>query len=159
MTAKFGDKHPKMKGNKYAIGNEGGRPTKQPLDLIKAVDEYLDTCNDGYEKILKDFNGGKEIYEFQFRVALPTVAGLAGSLNVSRETIYAWEKENKEFSDRLGILMAKQEKRLIDMGLSGIYNSNITKLLLTKHGYTDKADITSDGKSLIINFDVPFNPS
>lgn len=141
---------PDMVGNKYALGNKGGRPTKVSPALIALVDEYLSTCTDGYLKIQKDFSDGKDIFEYQFRVALPTIAGLAIYLNISRDTIYEYQKANKEFSDRLDMLMAQQEKRLIEMGLAGIYNSNITKLLLYKHGYSDKVetDLTSKGEKI-----------
>ena len=55
--------------------------------------------------------------------------------------MYAWEKEHKEFSYILADIKAKQEKVLISKGLSGDFNSAITKLVLGKHGYHDKQDV------------------
>ena len=40
--------------------------------------------------------------------------------------------------------------KLIDGGLSEAYNSTITKLMMTKHGYSDKIqnDVTTNGESI-----------
>lgn len=47
--------------------------------------------------------------------------------------------------ERLG---SEQEERLINNGLGGQYNPTIAKVLLTKHGYTDKVDVTSKDEKL-----------
>jgi len=44
----------------------------------------------------------------------------------------------QEFSDILKELDADQEIKLLNSGLTGDFNSTITKLILTKHGYSDK---------------------
>jgi hypothetical protein len=44
--------------------------------------------------------------------------------------------------------LSTQERILVSKGLKGEFNSNIAKLALGKHGYTDKQDVTSDGKAL-----------
>jgi len=75
-------------------------------------------------------------------VRIPTLEGLAVFLNVSRSTIYEWANKHPEFSDILEQAMARQAQGLIENGLMGIYNATITKLLLTKHGYVDKQEIT-----------------
>ncbi len=73
---------------------------------------------------------------------IPMVCGLALHLNLSRETIYAWsrDEDKQDFSDIVNVLMAKQEKMLFSGGLSGDFNASITKLALTKHNYSDKTD-------------------
>ena len=45
-------------------------------------------------------------------------------------------------------MMATQGDQLINNALVNKYNSSITKLLLSKHGYVERQDITSDGKAL-----------
>ena len=60
--------------------------------------------------------------------------------------MYKWEAENKEFSDILADIKAKQESVLINKGLSGDFNSAITKLVLGKHGYHDKQDMDLKGE-------------
>ena len=79
---------------------------------------------------------------------LPSIEGLARYLEVSRDTLYEWEKQYPEFSDILEAVRAEQADRLINNGLSGDYNPTITKLMLSKHGYSDKTDITTAGQPL-----------
>ena len=57
---------------------------------------------------------------------IPSVVGLA--------------KVKKEFSDILRRINNNQHFELLHGGLSGELNSNITKLVLGKHGYHDKQD-------------------
>jgi hypothetical protein len=155
---------PAPANNKYAVGNEGGRPTKLTLELLEKAKGYLDTCQDEYEQYIKQANQekGYEMYGERLKVRLPGVAGLARWLNVSRDTIYAWREENEEFSDIVEDIASEQEKRLLDQGLAGLYNPTIAKLVLSKHGYHDKSetDITSKGEKIenpgtqyILNFE------
>ena len=79
-----------------------------------------------------------------------SIEGLAGYVGISRETIYAWEKEKEEFSDIVREVREKQAKSLVNNGLNGKFSSPITKVMLTKHGYREAtdADITSGGEKL-----------
>jgi len=73
------------------------------------------------------------------RDAIPSHVGLSSLLDVRRETLYAWAKdEKKNFSNILAKCNAEQERVLLNMGLIGEYNSNIVKLVLGKHGYNEK---------------------
>jgi hypothetical protein len=78
---------------------------------------------------------------------VPSIAGLACVLNVTRETCRAWgiDPEKSEFSGILDELAQKQERELLNNGLAGNFNAPITKMMLTKHGYSDK--IENDLKS------------
>lgn len=117
-----------------------GRPTDYSKEILDKVSDY----------ILNHKEYGDEV---------PSVAGLSTHLNIARSTIYDWasQEDKKEFSDILEKLLSTQEKALINSGLNGKFNSTITKLILTKHGYTDKADVTSDGKAISLSFDSTFN--
>lgn len=80
---------------------------------------------------------------------VPTVAGLSIVLDVARSTVYLWAKEHKEFSDSLEDLMSVQEKELITNGLQSLFNPVIAKLMLGRHGYSDKQEVTGkDGAPL-----------
>jgi len=105
----------------------GGRPTKYTPELLEECHRYL-----------KDFN------------TLPSIAGLAVRLDVNRDTLQTWAKDEDkpEFSDIYGKLMAMQEDELIRNGLMGHFNASITKMILTKHGYSDKVDATSSDGSM-----------
>jgi len=101
-------------------------------------------------------------YLENFRVygdVIPSVAGLALHLNKARSTVYEWRQheDKQEFADILHNILSLQEKLLINNGLTGEFNSNITKLVLGKHGYTDKTDITSDDKPVPILNVLPDN--
>ena len=108
-----------------------GRPSIYKPDMVEKARRYI--ANHEY-----------------YNDPVPTVAGLACVLGVVRDTCYAWAKdENKpEFSDILGELAQKQERVLIARGLVGEFNAPITKMMLTKHGYSDKVEndhTSSDG--------------
>ena len=115
------------KGNQYALGNNGGPPTKYTPELEALAHAYL-----------KD-------YEDVHGQAIPSAVGLAKILNVAQSTVYKWAEENdKELSDILGKLKDLQHETLVSKGLKGEFNSTITKLILTKHGYSDKQEIKAD---------------
>ncbi len=107
-----------------------GRPLEYNLTYVKKAKEYLDSCD-------------KE---------LPSIEGLAVFLEVHRSTIYDWKTKYNEFSDILEKILAEQAKRLMNNGLTGKWSATISKLILTKHGYSDKSetDLTSGGKPLPI---------
>ena len=120
-----------------------GRPTDYSEEIVVKAKAYLDSCVD--EEIEK---GTEQKPIYQVKVKLPSIAGLALHLGIARSTVYEWKKEHKAFSDILDDILSQQEKVLLENGLSGTYNPTITKLVLGKHGYTDKQDVTSDGKQL-----------
>ena len=111
--------------------NPVGRPSELPQMTIKAR-EYL---NGGYELVNE---------------VIPTIAGLACYVGKNRDSIYQYKKESAEFSDILDGIMRLQESKLINQGLTGAFNSTITKLILTKHGYSDKVetDLKSSDNSM-----------
>lgn len=117
-----------------------GQPTKYSKAKLEKAIDYITNYAD-YEDVI------------------PSVAGLAVVLEVSKKTLYNWAEveENSEFLHALSRLATNQERRLLNGGLSGSYNPTITKLILTNHGYSDKPreDIDDeDAPPLDINFDV-----
>lgn len=129
-----------------------GRPTEYKEDILVKAKEYIDSCEDEETQKVKQSNNNKgyEMYYNKIKVNLPTIEGLAVYLEISRDTIYDWEKKYKEFSDIIERLRAKQANALINNGLSGDYNATIAKVLLTKHGYREGIEqMGKDGKDLI----------
>lgn len=125
------------------------RPTIYNEDLVNKTKQYVNDSEDSSEQELSGLSvKGTELYRSKVIVNLPSIEGLAYYLGIHKDTIYAWEKEHEEFSDVIGDLRAKQAQQLINKGLSGDYNPTIAKVLLTKHGYIDKQDVTSDGKAI-----------
>ncbi|EPS9063945.1 DNA-packaging protein [Providencia stuartii] len=99
-----------------------GRPSKFAESLVKAK-EYL---MGGYETVCD---------------VVPSVAGLACYLGVSRSTVQQYAKENEDFSGTLESIKTLQENRLINKGLIGEFNPTITKLMLANHGYSEKQEV------------------
>lgn len=112
-----------------------GRPTSLTPEVIEKAQEYLDTYN-------------TELGEL-----VPTVAGLSLFLGVSRKSIYIWEDSEQTpvtFLHILEAIKSRQETRLVNGGLGNEFNPTIAKMMLTKHGYSDKQEIdhTSGGEKM-----------
>ena len=108
-----------------------GRPRTYKPDMVEKARRYIASHED-------------------FDDPVPTVAGLACVLGVVRDTCYQWAKDEDkpEFSDILSELAQKQERCLVRGGLMSDFNAPIAKMMLTKHGYSDRVEsdhTSSDG--------------
>lgn len=75
--------------------------------------------------------------------AFPSLVGLCSVINRAKSTVYDWAKrEDNDFSDILAAINEKQELVTFNKAMTGEYNASIAKLLLGKHGYSDKQDQT-----------------
>jgi hypothetical protein len=136
----------------------GGRPTALDEDMITKARSYL-------------FCDGKKAAYAERGNLIPTIEDFALYLQVSRDTIYDWEKVplhkvaasedaealneqihlRAEFSYIVEAIRQEQSNLLVNNGLSGKYNATIAKLILSgKHGYVERTeqDITSKGESI-----------
>jgi hypothetical protein len=122
---------PAPKGNKNALGNDGGRPAlfNSPEELQAKIDEY--------------FNGGANQKEYptlagSVKIPIYTISGLAYFLGFSaRQSFYDYENR-VEFSDiikraRLRIEM-NYEENLIDKACTG------SIFALKNMGWKDKTE-------------------
>ena len=100
-------------------------PTKYTPELVETARNYVENYAD-YDDVI------------------PSVCGLSLVLGVHRKTLYEWVKEEdkQEICDILETINAKQAKVLLNKGLSGVFNSAIVKLVLGKHGYHDKQELS-----------------
>lgn len=103
--------------------NPVGRPTKYTPELIEKAREFVASK----------------------RGQFTMIAELALELGIRRSTVHEWAKdpEKKEFSDIVEELQSGQELYLAKGTLNGDLNATMAKLLLTKHGYSDKQDLSS----------------
>jgi hypothetical protein len=108
-----------------------GRPTKYSDEVIEKAEGYL-----------KNY---RELGDM-----IPSVVGLADELCVTQKTLYNWSEKHPKFLHMLERINARQHRTLLSGGLSGEMNSNITKLVLAKHDYSDKqaVDATSSDGSM-----------
>tara|TARA_R110002096_G_scaffold87047_4_gene199970 strand:- start:262 stop:609 length:348 start_codon:yes stop_codon:yes gene_type:complete len=98
------------------------RPTIYTDEFLETAYEYIKDCPD----------------------VIHTVVGLCLYVGISKSTAYKWAEEGKEaFSDILNTVAALQERKLVTNGLTNEFNASITKLMLTKHGYSDKVESTN----------------
>lgn len=101
--------------------NKGGRPTVYKPAILRKAKHYL---------------ANYEEYDDE----IPSIAGLADTLGVARDSLYEWAKhdDKKEFSDTIKAIRVKQERVLLNNGLNGTFNSKIAGIVLLNHGYSDK---------------------
>ena len=119
---------------------QGGRPTKLDDALKTKAKKYL---NGDY------ITAGHKV---------PSIAGLSRYLDVARNSLTNFGEQDAEFLSTLESIKAEQELLLISGGLGGDFNSTIAKLMLTNHGYSDKAQVdnTSSDGSMSPNLKIEF---
>jgi hypothetical protein len=104
------------------------------MDKKRKVGRPEDYCPEIVEKAWAYANGGW----ITAGDKVPSIAGLACEIGIHRDTCHDWAKDhNKEFSDVLKTIAQKQERELLNNGLAGTFNPPITKMMLSKHGYSD----------------------
>ena len=103
----------------------GGRPKTLTSEVKKKARDYIN-----------DFES--------YGHAVPSLVGLCRVINRSRQTLYNWSNDDSEFLDILEAINESQELVTLNKALTGEYNATIAKLLLGKHGYTDKQTLRAD---------------
>lgn len=104
-------------------------PVGRPSELAQSLDKAKEYLMGGYESVGE---------------VVPTVAGLACWLKKSRTAVYDYASQNDEFSYIVEGILSMQETKLIAGGLKGEFNPTIAKLMLTKHGYSDKQEVVGN---------------
>ena len=128
--------------------NKGGRPSKYNPEIQKLADDYVDSHGLYNEVTGSD---GKKIMMVN---SIPSVAGLALELKISRETVYQWGKTYSQFSDTLERLNSKQQQFLLHHGLTKNYDSSFAKFIsVNLTNWRDKVEQTVDQKTVQINID------
>lgn len=118
----------------------GGRPTAYNTTYLDKVKEYMKACPD----------------------KVPSLCGFAMTLDVCESTLKKWKAlsvkdldpdkypQFDEFLHLLDKLMDLQKITALNGGVSGDWNSTIAKLVLTKHGYSDKTETKHEGLEAIM---------
>ena len=117
-----------------------GRPTKYTEDMPDKVYAYIAKCKAKPQGETRD---GLTIDQ------LPLLCGLVKVLKANNDTITEWRKIYPLFSEACEELLSVQKKTLIQLGLSGAYNSTIAaRILGANHGMADKKNIDMNVKEL-----------
>ena len=143
------------------------RPTKYNSKILKKTIEYVNSLDRDEELEQFTISDGEKSTGYQHRLmknTLPSLARLSRILHVSRNTINEWRKEHEAFSDACEELMALQEAKLIEYGVSGVYaQATVNRILAANHGYVDKsgAPLPSSGPTTLIqnNFNILNSPA
>lgn len=120
--------------------DKAGQPPKYeaPEEMKAVVDAYFQYCDTTI--ITKQVVQGGDI----IKVSMPTpytMAGLALALNMSRETLNQYGK-NEKFSDIIIHARRKIEQDNVTKGLTGIYDPKTNNLnLASNYGYSTKEKI------------------
>ena len=122
----------------------GGRPSKYNDKTCEKAMAYLDSFYPSEDDIP---DTDSKVVDLTKQV-IPSIAGLALELNVDRTTVYEWAKDEgkSEFSNILAKILSLQEVMCVNNGITGLFNSNIAKLVLGKHGYHEKIDNQHTGE-------------
>lgn len=130
---------PAAKGNKYALGNNGGRP-------LKYKPEYC-------QEIIKFFSSNPyDIIEGKVKVNdLPTFEKFAVNIDVCVDSLHEWKKRYKEFFEAYKKAQQLQKNFLITNALLGNYNS--TFAIFTAKNITDMRDVI-ENKNINYNKDL-----
>ncbi len=129
-----------MKTLEVMVRGKFGRPTIYTPQMLDESLEYLNlfSLKQGERECLVD------------QEVIPTIVGLCRYIKRSKSTVYSWLKDEDkgDFLDIVSAIEESQHISLVSGGLSGSYNPMITKLILSKHGYSEKTEVdntSSDG--------------
>lgn len=140
------DKGQFKEGHNVSVGNNGGRPPEPiPEDKIEKALEYIESFSDMPALVEKDSDNGVK------KINFPSIEELADKLQISRQTVYDWAEKDTKFLDIKERILIKQAMYSIKYGISGLSNASITKLILGKHGYSDKQEIDIGKKEELSN--------
>lgn len=103
-----------------------GRPSGYSSEILDKANKYLADCKSGK--------------------MIPYIEELASELDVSRDTVYEWEKVHPEFSDTIKKIKDYQSLRLMQEGVGNRSNPAVTIFILkAKHGFIETTQQIVDG--------------
>jgi hypothetical protein len=117
------------------------RPTTYNDELVKKAHDYLEEFS--LPRSERENTTSEE--------EIPTIVGLCRYIERGKTTVYNWiaddeDEEKDKFRDICSAIAELQEVKLVTGGLVGGWNPQVTKMILTKHGYSDKQEIDHSSK-------------
>lgn len=127
------------KGNKYAVGNKGGRKTKYKQEYCEKIIKFFDIEPTKEVDVVTTFKNKTTRESTEERPNhLPFFADFAAKIGVNGDTIVEWAKKHKEFTAAYTRAKALQKQHLVTCGLLGLYNSKFA--VFTAINITDMRD-------------------
>lgn len=127
------------KGNKFAIGNNGGCPEKYSPEYCKKIVDFFNIPPCKVETHT-DNNGKPHLIVEPANY--PTFEKFAFDIGVCVDTLHEWKKVHKEFSESYSLALSLQKNILLTNGLNESYNSQFAKFVATNcHGMRDRTEV------------------
>jgi hypothetical protein len=139
-------------GNKFAVGNKGGRPTDYKSEYCDQLIEWFE-IEPNREVEIPHYKDGEVTWNDYKTVAnrLPKFHEFAKSIGTSTVTMLEWCEKHEEFLNAYTRAKELQKYFLIENGLNGCYNPNFA-IFVSKNitDMRDRQELTGpDGKDLI----------
>lgn len=121
------------KGNKFAVGNHGGRPTKYKPEYCQKLVEYFSIEPNKRELVsVAEAYGKKGNTTFTKKEwknvpnRLPTLIKFCQSIGITQWTLLEWVDKHDEFSQAYAKAKELYKNFLIENGVLGLYNAAFT---------------------------------
>lgn len=138
---------PAPKGNQYALGNNGGAPTKYKPEYCDAIIDYFrrEPVVTNYKKEYYKDGSLKSETPVLCPADFPTLQEFADSLNVTYQTLLNWSEEYKEFFEAITRARQIQESIWLKNGMSNLYNAQFAQFFGKNClGYKDKVEVDAN---------------
>lgn len=140
-------------GNKFAIGNEGGSPTKYKTEYCEMLVDFFRVQPQILKKKRTYFADGQLKSEEEYPIAseLPTFQSFADKIGVHVDTLHEWKNKHEEFSEAYARAKQLQEHIWLVNSMGNLYNAQFAQFFGKNClGYKDKTEVESTNT----NYDV-----
>ena len=135
-------------GNKYAVGNNGGRPTAYKPEYCDLIIEHftIQPQQTVYKKTYYPDGSIKSEEPVVLAEQFPTFQKFADSIGVHMSQLTRWQDEYEEFRTSYARAKQLQENIWLVNGMSNLYNSQFAQFFGKNClGYKDKTETEITG--------------
>lgn len=144
---------PAPKGNKFAVGNEGGQPTKYRSKYCKEIINFFSE-DPNRQEVSARMTGKNDFEKEEYKLVankLPTLSKFARKIGVTVETLHNWTKSYDEFFVAFTHAKELYKEFIAENALNEVYDSRFA-IFLAKNttDWKDRTetDITTGGKPI-----------
>ena len=83
---------------------------------------------------------------------IPSLPGLAEFLGSTTEEVSEWD--DPAYLRQLCALQDKQQQIILNKGLTGSFNSTVVKLVLAKHGFSERTEVHQTGETTVTHREI-----